>query len=1187
MQLILARPPSDARITFSKLCLFVTFLFLPAIHAEEKEPPPPVEVSISASAEYPTVPVHFNGVDIAPDGRSLKRVKWTWQEPLLPAPANPLTIEIKATAHGAKRNIEVAGKVTDYDGRQIVSSQPAIAIGPEQTGSIRISIQPTEKSQGPFFYRGRWQETGGKAKGTIESAFGYPNARLVMEDFEQFRHARPGGTVENSSAARHSGRQGLIVRPANKAKWVLKEKEGDKEPQPAVNHVLPFNLAAPGRPVRFGIWAKSAADAELSFNFRDPGTEYRQGIQFDRWKIGPLKLEAGSWQHIQFPSPGYGRPKAKAKTSGEANGVVDYPLTFESIEVVCGEGQSVMLDDLEVFTQIEKAKAIRMRLVIEKPTGLLYRNDAVRLALSNGWLWGKPETFSYSASMTDISGKVIPLSRGSAAPGPGSEELVESSFKNMPLGSYRFLAEMKTGETVAARLEPPHPLVVYEPESKPLAHSQLHEILTNRHRLINDLGFRKDVLIFPWHETDGSVSVEQIQGHFTYDWLDPYVEKRISAGLEVVGRLGFSPQWADPEVGYHTFVNVWTGNTNVMPSRSIYWEEYVLRTLAHYRGKVRDWIIWDRPDAPNFAESPDEFVERMIEVAHMAAQDANKKARFISGGVTRENITSFLLGLIEGGADRYLHAVGLLPTTAPLSPEDGYMDVILARANRLRKREDFKPGLWALNLGYPTGDAEGRISENDQARYIARAYAICLANGVERVILEPHRILIRHNGLHPSAARNSAGLVYQDGSFYGIKPAAIAARTVRSFLLDAAFESEVFLADRWDGLTRACLFRRRDKKLVLAAWRRHGHSRLTLPVMPESVQDAFGNPVIVNRSKPEVTLHGAPHYFIFSNTDSSALARQLERTPLEYDDAPESEWKRRWTFFLDVGDEVDEKRAAYKATKGRTVGPIDSYYHNDYGRHMVDAGRHYRGEERFQVDVSGYGEADLILRKRINYSLSNQRVKVFCNEKFVGQWFAFKRDRRFKWRNIEYVIPNRFIAGKKTVELRFEAQGQSEATSYAYWAGPLKHKTVYASDLSLLVNSSGYGAGLNQDRNILGGPLRFFKGKKTFDKGLGTNAGATFEQSLVVLGLNRQFKRFRATVGIDAAANGRGSVRFRIGNGQRLLFDSKDMNFYSEPTEIDIDVSDAIMLMLVTEDSGDGNKNDIANWADARLDLKD
>jgi hypothetical protein len=46
------------------------------------------------------------------------------------------------------------------------------------------------------------------------------------------------------------------------------------------------------------------------------------------------------------------------------------------------------------------------------------------------------------------------------------------------------------------------------------------------------------------------------------------------------------------------------------------------------------------------------------------------------------------------------------------------------------------------------------------------------------------------------------------------------------------------------------------------------------------------------------------------------------------------------------------------------------------------------------------------------------------------------------------------------------------------------------------------------------------------------------------------------------------------------------MNYYTEPKSVDIDVSDAIILMLWVDDDGDGNLNDIANWAEARLEMK-
>ena len=115
---------------------------------------------------------------------------------------------------------------------------------------------------------------------------------------------------------------------------------------------------------------------------------------------------------------------------------------------------------------------------------------------------------------------------------------------------------------------------------------------------------------------------------------------------------------------------------------------------------------------------------------------------------------------------------------------------------------------------------------------------------------------------------------------------------------------------------------------------------------------------------------------------------------------------------------------------------------------------------------------------------------------------------------------------------------------------------------------------MNRDKNILGGPIRFFKKANTepFAKGIGTHAAAALADSLIVLSPNKQYKRFKATVGVDAATNGQGSVRFRIGDGTKMLWDSGDMTYYSEPKNVDIDGSDAIILMLWVDDAGDGAK---------------
>ena len=1142
--------------------------------AAEEKPAPPVVVEAGFAEAYPRMNVHFQGPQLSTDGRHAETIQRDWKEPVFPDPGQPLLFAVAATANGGDRRVKVTGSVADYLGRELAKVDFELPVKAGETGRQEVRIQPQEKDAGPFYFTGQWTETSGAGNGAIAIAAGLPNARLVVQDFETVRYTKPGQPVLSAAEARHGGRMGVLLKPQPPESG-KGNAAAAKEPAVA-RYSLPLSFPLPGRPVRIGLWANATAATKLTLRLRDPGVEISQSVQPDRWAIGPAEVTGGAWQYVVFPAPDYGKPKAQVKSSCEG-AVLDYPLSADVLDVECPPQTTVMVDDIDVWTQTEPESAARIRLVLDKPAGLLYRNDSLRLALANGWLWGQPRSVQYAAALTDIAGRTWPLAEGAQSLAPGAETVVEATLTNLPLGSYGFKAEMKSAGAPGSTLERDRPLMVYEPTGKPPADlAGLCTILESRDRVFADLGYLQDELLIPWHSVDGGPAVENPQGLFHYEWIDPEVKRRLDAGLEVIGQLGFTALWADPNTTYYPNTGIWMGNVYTLPSQSIYWEEYVTRTVEHYASQIKTWVVWERPDSAGFNATPAEFTEQILAVARAAAKRANPAVKLVSGGIMRENLEKYLAGLIRSRAGKYVDAVGIMPSTAPLAPEDGYMDVILARAQRLRVREHFDPPLWALGLGWQTGDGEGRISEDDQARYVARAYAICRANGVEKVLLEPYQVPLR----------DAAGFLFQDGGFFGFKPGALAGKTAAALLADSVPVREAFLIDRRDGLARAYLFRKPDGHLILCAWRLEGQSRLRLPIAPEEVLDVFGNREPLDPNAPAMTLHGAPHYLVFKAGDADALLKQIERSPLDYEDAPESGWKRAWTFYLDVGDAADEKAAQYTCTESRIAGPVSSCYHNDYGRYVSDTGRHFKGEEAFAVDVSAYTNADLLLRKRIDYSVPNQLVKVFCNGQPVGQWFAFKRDRRYHWRDIEFVVPNRFFAGQKTAALRFVAQN-GEATSYAYWAAPLKQKTLYVSDLSLLVGTSGYGPGVNRDKNILGGPLRFFKGDgKPHAKGLGTNSAETMDDSLVVLMLNKQYKRLRGVVGVDAAANGRGSVRFRVGDGNRQLFDSKDMTCFSEPASLDVDVSDCILLLLTTDDSGDGRQNDIADWTDLQLELK-
>lgn len=112
-------------------------------------------------------------------------------------------------------------------------------------------------------------------------------------------------------------------------------------------------------------------------------------------------------------------------------------------------------------------------------------------------------------------------------------------------------------------------------------------------------------------------------------------------------------------------------------------------------------------------------------------------------------------------------------------------------------------------------------------------------------------------------------------------------------------------------------------------------------------------------------------------------------------------------------------------------------------------------------------------------------------------------------------------------------------------------------------------------RAVSGKPLTL--GGRTFAHGLGTHA-----PSNGLLKLDGRATRFTATIGVDAA-EAPGSVRFIVRGDGRVLFDSGLMRGTDKPRAVDVSLKGVRMLQLETTDGGDGNHNDHADWADARV----
>ena len=117
---------------------------------------------------------------------------------------------------------------------------------------------------------------------------------------------------------------------------------------------------------------------------------------------------------------------------------------------------------------------------------------------------------------------------------------------------------------------------------------------------------------------------------------------------------------------------------------------------------------------------------------------------------------------------------------------------------------------------------------------------------------------------------------------------------------------------------------------------------------------------------------------------------------------------------------------------------------------------------------------------------------------------------------------------------------------------------------------------VRRDRSVDGQPFRL--AGKVYDRGLGSQS-----RSYLVYRLEPGDKRFQALVGLDDRAGPLGSVVFRVLVDREERFATPPMSARDAPRSLDLDVSGAKTLVLITDFGERGEVRDHADWVEARL----
>jgi polysaccharide biosynthesis protein PslG len=244
---------------------------------------------------------------------------------------------------------------------------------------------------------------------------------------------------------------------------------------------------------------------------------------------------------------------------------------------------------------------------------------------------------------------------------------------------------------------------------------------------------------------------------FQWEESDRIVGLANRAGLKVVARLDFSPEWAkDPSATTH----------NAPPARYEDFGDFVSALVDRYSpgsmfGQIHAFEIWNEPNlarewggkAPNAAE-----YTQLLKVAYTAAKRTNPNAVIVSAGLTPTGTVSpearpddlFLREMYQAGAKDYfdvlgVHAAGFKapPETSPdelaRRPDYGGQRFFgFRRVEDLRKimveHGDADKQMMVLEMGWSTDNRPGSpyawhaVSEQEKGEYLVRAYDYAAKN---------------------------------------------------------------------------------------------------------------------------------------------------------------------------------------------------------------------------------------------------------------------------------------------------------------------------------------------------------------------------------------------------------------------------------------------------------------------------
>jgi len=828
-----------------------------------------------------------------------------------------------------------------------------------------------------------------------------------------------------------------------------------------------------------------------------------------------------------------------------------YPLNLVLAAKVEKEPSEFWVDNIRVYTHLLPEEELLSEIDFPDDLHIHRPGASLDLALTN--FSAKEKKLSVHFVLESFQERITAEGKLAVVIPPG-QKVVQKLIPSLQPGVYTLTVEGLEGKVIRECIEVLDPTPYFGPE--PL------KFLTQMTNIRKTLDMTTEKVYLDWDNSEAA------PGFFHYNWFNEEVKKASADGAyQVTPVVGFSADWAGPHAQDSVEKGTYTrfmGNYLQVPVRLEDWSSFVRECLREYRGRFSHWIFWENPDLDGAPQGiPPAKYRPMLEIFKRWVSLYDPGAKVVAGGFNMDKALSYLES-IENPASLEFDELAVQMPLGDLSPERGDIEGFLDELNDLLDIPRTRRKIQTTEMDWPIGKY---VTPAQHAAYHARAMLILNSRGAD-----PHRFSFVNAGQGFEGYGIFYRIWYGNSEYiqtlkpaYLPKPAYFALMHTRKFLADWRFERAELVPDMNLQANRAFLYRNAAGQLAVVLWRVTGPTRLyKLPPgwQGAKARDAFGF---------EVSLADGIRFTSLPTFIELPPSYSIEQLVYDLRMLEAADGKSPILLDLHVSEPDSCRRANYSSTG---TSKTESHYGQiPGGRKLRDTFVSGLESEQFEFQLPKPG--DVLLTQRWFFDGTGQKRTIRLNDGAEQTWDLTKgHGNQPGLRESTFVLRNA-TAGRNIVRIRYETPGNCAG----YRLEPLSERAIDLTRWGIL-NAMQTKGELQRFVSATGTPLQI--GKTQYETGLGSHAVGLIEYPL-----DSQFSDFEVTVGIDASTDGRGSIiaKIRIDGVERAS--SGLLNGFSKPVTLKVDkLESARRMLLIVEDAGDKNQDDLADWVEGKLYLK-